>query len=109
MIIPDCNHCKYQSNENVHCLWHGRLYATCELEREYGNCSQIGNAFVPKDNHSKIGTWKVICENCTKIMMVLTSEIETDKYDYLTIGEFREQYPCLSEDCPAREIYGSEK
>ena len=105
----ECDDCIYQSKSGEICTWVGRLFRTCKLERAGGNCGKSANHFAPKKHDPQVHKWEEICENCTKIIMVITGEIKTDKYDDLTIGEFREQYPCLDEDCLTRELYGSDK
>ena len=113
----DCKDCYYSDWETIApqtisraCKHPERKYKFCSNERIHdGSCGPKAMHYLPQKHDPPVGTWQVICENCTKIMMVLTSQIKTDAYDDLTIGEFRKQFPCLNEDCPAREIYGSDK
>ena len=104
----DCNDCIHHSESKEFCNSPLRDYENYHLERAKGYCGLSAMNFSPKKHDSQY-EWIVICENCTNIMMVLTSQIKTDAYDDLTIGELREQFPCLSEDCPTREIYGCDK
>ena len=105
----DCDDCIHQSESRIICLFNNRRFGLCEFERQFGNCGKSAIHFVPKKHDPQVDSWQLICGNCTKIMMVITSEIKTNKYDDLTIGEFREQYPCLDEDCPTRGLYGCDK
>ena len=90
----NCDDCKNQDIERIYCNFSGRVYDTCYMERNFGNCGKIANNFVPNKHDPQVDHWKVICENCTKILMVLTNQIETKEYDDLTTDEFRKQYPC---------------
>ena len=105
----DCNDCIHQSESKEFCNSPLRDYENYHLERAKGYCGLSAMNFQPKKHDPPVAKWQVICGNCTTIMMVLTSQIKTDAYDDLTIGEFRKQYPCLSKDCPARDIYGCDE
>ena len=99
----DCDDCIYQlsanPSQNPHCRWRGRLYETCEFERQFGNCSKLANGFAPKEHDPQVDRWQELCENCTQVLTLLFDHKKAIESG-LTVGEVREKYACLGGDCP---------
>ena len=113
MMTLDCNDCYhshwlYEDNRAKLCCKHpNRMYCYCSNERGlFANCGQKGMHYAPKKHDTQITDWQELCENCTKVLMLLFGDKKQIPQG-ITVGEVVEKYACLGGDCPDLKTFGS--